>query len=98
MMGGISACLRTAQLAEHFGVVTAPHLLPALFAHLAAAAPNVLWLEHFPLLEPLFDGAPEVASDGTLTPSNAPGHGLRWASGAREQFRTRSEHVSASSR
>ena len=43
-----------------FGVGAAPHFLPALFVHVAAAAPNVTWLEDFPLLEPLFDIAVKI--------------------------------------
>ena len=87
MMGGITECLRVAQLAEHFGMVVSPHFLPALFAHLAAAAPAVRWLEDFPLLEPLFVDLVEIDENGAMTPSEAPGHGMRWAPGAREEYR-----------
>ena len=37
---------------------------------------RVRWLEEFPLLEPLFDGWPAIARDGTMTASSSPGHGL----------------------
>lgn len=87
MMGGLSECLRVAQLAEHFGMVVAPHFLPALFVHLAAAAPAVRWLEDFPLLEPLFVDLTEIGRDGTMVPPDGPGHGMRWAPGAREAYR-----------
>jgi L-alanine-DL-glutamate epimerase-like enolase superfamily enzyme len=86
MMGGISECLRVAQLAEQFGVSVAPHFLPTLFVHLAAAAPNVTWLEDFPLLEPLFDCAAEIDTNGRMALPSVPGHGLAWASGARERY------------
>jgi len=85
-MGGITECLRVAQLAEQFGVSVAPHFLPALFVHLAAAAPNVTWLEDFPLLEPLFDSAARVDKTGRMALPAAPGHGLAWAPGARETY------------
>lgn len=87
-MGGLTPALWTAQLAEHANVEIAPHFLPALFVHLAAAAPNVTWLEDFPLLEPLLTGLPVMdAVTGTLAPAATPGHGLGFASGARESFR-----------
>lgn len=85
-MGGITECLRAAQLAEQFGVSVAPHFLPALFVHLAAAAPNVTWLEDFPLLEPLFTTEAATDKDGRMALPAAPGHGLAWADGAREAY------------
>lgn len=87
MMGGISECLRVAHIAEHYNLVVAPHFLPALFVHLAAAAPAVRWLEHFPLLEPLFVDLPEMDENGEMAPPETPGHGMRWAPGAREEYR-----------
>ncbi len=88
MMGGITECLRVAVIAEHYGVVVAPHFLPALFVHLAAASPAVRWLEHFPLLEPLFADPVEMVN-GRMSPPDVPGHGLGWADGAREEYRVK---------
>ncbi len=87
MMGGITESLRVARLAEHFGVVVSPHFLPALFVHLAAAAPAVRWLKDFPLLEPLFVDLVEIDDNGAMSPPETPGHGMRWAPGAREEYR-----------
>lgn len=87
MMGGITESLRVATIADHFGLVVAPHFLPSLFIHLAAACPSVRWMEHFPLLEPLFDNPVDMDSDGMISPSTGPGHGLVWAAGARAEFR-----------
>ena len=87
MMGGITECLRTALIAEHHDLVVAPHFLPALFVHLAAAAPGIRWLEDFPLLEPLFVDLVEMDSNGEIAPPETQGHGLRWAPGAREEYR-----------
>jgi L-alanine-DL-glutamate epimerase-like enolase superfamily enzyme len=87
MAGGLTEALRIAQLAEHFGLAVSPHFLPALFVHVAAAAPAIRWLEDFPLLEPLFAGLPDLAADGTMSPPQAPGHGLHFAAGARERYR-----------
>lgn len=87
MMGGLSECLRAAQIAEYHGVDVSPHFLPALFVHLACACPNVRWLEDFPLLEPLFRDPAGMDDAGTIRPPETPGHGLAWADGAREAFR-----------
>jgi L-alanine-DL-glutamate epimerase-like enolase superfamily enzyme len=87
VMGGLSECLRTAQLAEHAGIATAPHFLPGLFVQLAAAAPNVTWLEDFATVEPVFSGMPVMDSDGYMTLPALPGHGLEIADGARSAFR-----------
>lgn len=86
MTGGITEALRVATIAEHYGLVVAPHFLPALFIHLAAAAPSVRWMEHFPLLEPLFDSPVDIDANGEISPPDEPGHGLRWADGARAAF------------
>ncbi|WP_077001963.1 mandelate racemase/muconate lactonizing enzyme family protein [Variovorax sp. KK3] len=87
MMGGLSECLRLARMAELFGIEVAPHFLPGVFIHLAAAMPNVSWLEDFPLLEPLFEQQPRYGSNGTLHLPDAPGLGLTWAAGAREAWK-----------
>jgi L-alanine-DL-glutamate epimerase-like enolase superfamily enzyme len=86
-MGGLTPCLRLARFAEACNVEVAPHFLPGLFVHVAAAAPNVTWLEDFPLLEPLFDGLPAMAPDGTLAAALTPGHGLTPADGVRQAYR-----------
>jgi L-alanine-DL-glutamate epimerase-like enolase superfamily enzyme len=87
MVGGLTETLRIARLAQAFGIEVSPHFLPGLFVHVAAAAPNVTWLEEFPLIEPVFAGWPTMADDGTLAMRNVPGHGLTLAEGAREQLR-----------
>ncbi len=86
MTGGITEALRVATIAEHYGITVAPHFLPALFVHLAAAAPSVRWLEHFPLLEPLFADPVEMDAEGRMAPSDRPGHGLVWAEGVGTDF------------
>jgi L-alanine-DL-glutamate epimerase-like enolase superfamily enzyme len=88
-MGGITECLRVAHLAEPFGVTCAPHFLPALFVHLAAAALSITWLEDFPLLEPLFDIDVRVDEHQRMAPGDRPGHGLVWADGVRAEYQVR---------
>jgi len=76
MVGGLTPALEIAALAEAFDATVAPHFLPGLFVHLAAAAPAIGWLEEFPLLEPLFSGWVELGADGAMRPGDSPGHGL----------------------
>ena len=85
-LAGLTPCLHVARLAEACNVEVAPHFLPGLFIHLAAAAPNVTWLEDFPLLEPLFSGLPEMTPAGSMAPRDVPGHGLTPAPGVREAY------------
>jgi L-alanine-DL-glutamate epimerase-like enolase superfamily enzyme len=76
MVGGLTPVLELATLAEAFDTIVSPHFLPGLFAHVAAAAPALRWLEEFPLLEPLFEGWPNIDANGAMTASSTPGHGL----------------------
>ncbi len=87
MMGGITECLRLATIAEHLGVVVAPHFNPALFIHVAAAAPAMQWLEDFPVLEPLFDDPPTWDAKGDFALPEGPGHSIRFKPDARERLR-----------
>ncbi len=86
MVGGLTPVLEIATLAESFDAIVSPHFLPGLFAHVSAAAPALRWLEEFPLLEPLFDGWPGIAANGTMTASSGPGHGLVLADSARKEM------------
>ena len=87
MAGGLTECLRVALLAEACNVSVSPHFLPALFVHLAAAAPNVQWLEHFPLLEPIFD-EPIDLNNGAIEALDVPGHGISISAETREKYRS----------
>ncbi|MGE4013809.1 MAG: mandelate racemase/muconate lactonizing enzyme family protein [Alphaproteobacteria bacterium] len=88
-IGGLSETLRVCQQAEFFGVTVSPHFLPALFIHVACAAPNVTWLEDFPLLEPLFKISVKIDAKQRMSPGDAPGHGMAWADGARAAYRVK---------
>jgi L-alanine-DL-glutamate epimerase-like enolase superfamily enzyme len=76
MAGGLTPALDVSRLCEMAGVSVSPHFLPGLFVHVAAASPAIAWLEQFPLLEPLFDGWPQLSPDGTMSPRDVAGHGL----------------------
>jgi len=88
MVGGLTPVLEIATLAEAFDAVVSPHFLPGLFAHVAAAAPALRWLEEFPLLEPLFDGWPTIAANGTMIATSVAGHGLSLNQHYRDQLVT----------
>ncbi len=84
MIGGLTPSLALAEVAAFHGIGLAPHFLPGLFVHLAAASPAVTWLEDFALLEPMFDGWPAMTADGTMTvDAGRPGHGLALSDRAR---------------
>lgn len=76
MMGGLTPIHEISQLAAAFDIGIAPHFLPGLFAHVASAAPNITWLEDFPLLEPMFEGWPQWDAEGRMRAGGEPGHGL----------------------
>jgi L-alanine-DL-glutamate epimerase-like enolase superfamily enzyme len=56
---------------------------------MAAAAPNVTWLEDFPLLEPLFDIAVKIDNQRRMAPGDRPGHGLKLRDDARQEYRVK---------
>jgi L-alanine-DL-glutamate epimerase-like enolase superfamily enzyme len=74
-VGGITPFLKIAGLAEHAGLLLAPHFAMELHVHLAAAYPRELWVEHFEWLEPLFNERMET-KDGRMVVPTRPGLGL----------------------
>jgi L-alanine-DL-glutamate epimerase-like enolase superfamily enzyme len=75
MRGGFTDLLVTSQHAHSAGLQMAPHLFPELSAHLLAAIPNGAWLEHMGWHDHLWT-EPMVISNGKMTPSDRPGHGM----------------------
>jgi L-alanine-DL-glutamate epimerase-like enolase superfamily enzyme len=86
MMGGITEIMRFCHIAEAAGVVVAPHFNPALFIHVAAAAPAMKWLEDFPVLEPLFAKPLEWDKNGDMAMPTGPGHGIEFHADARARY------------
>jgi L-alanine-DL-glutamate epimerase-like enolase superfamily enzyme len=74
-VGGITPFLKVAALAEHAGLMLAPHFAMELHVHLAAAYPREPWVEHFEWLEPLFNERIEI-KDGRMLVPTRPGLGL----------------------
>ena len=81
-VGGITPFLKIAALAEHAGVMLAPHFAMELHVHLAATYPSEPWVEHFDWLEPLFNERLEIAGGRMQVPTR-PGLGLSLSEQAR---------------
>lgn len=81
-VGGITPYLKVAGLADHAGLMLAPHFSMELHIHLAAAYPREPWVEHFEWLEPLFNERLEV-KDGRMIVPTRPGLGVSLSEQAR---------------
>jgi len=81
-VGGITPFLKVATLAQHAGLMLAPHFAMELHVHLAATYPTEPWLEHFEWLEPLFNERLELADGRMLVPTR-PGLGISLSEQAR---------------
>lgn len=77
LTGGITETLHIAALAAEHRRPIAFHSLPELHVHLAMGDPNVSYVEHFPILDPLL-AAPLAPVDGQVTAPDTPGHGIAW--------------------
>jgi L-talarate/galactarate dehydratase len=89
-VGGITPFLKVAGLAQHAGLMLAPHFAMELHVHLAAAYPTEPWVEHFEWLEPLFNERIEIANGRMRVPTR-PGLGLSLSEQARGWTRERAE-------
>ena len=89
-VGGITPFLKVAGLAQHAGLMLAPHFAMELHVHLAAAYPTEPWVEHFEWLEPLFNERIKIADGRMLVPTR-PGLGLSLSEQARGWTRERTE-------
>jgi L-alanine-DL-glutamate epimerase-like enolase superfamily enzyme len=85
-IGGISEWMKTAALADAFGLRVTPHVFPETSVHLMCATPNGLWLEHVPWWDRLFV-EPQRIEGGHATPSDRPGLGLAFDWDALESLR-----------
>ena len=89
-VGGITPFLKVAGIADHAGLLLAPHFSMELHVHLAAAYPREPWVEHFEWLEPLFNERLEIA-DGRIFVPPRPGLGVSMSDQAREWTREQVE-------
>jgi L-alanine-DL-glutamate epimerase-like enolase superfamily enzyme len=93
VIGGVGEWIRVARAAETFGLPVAPHWHANVHAHLAAAAPNCIAIEHFALEKDLynFELLLEPASrlrvaDGFAEIPDRPGIGIALDTDAVAQF------------
>lgn len=89
-VGGITPFLKVAGLAQHAGLMLAPHFAMELHVHLAAAYPTEPWVEHFEWLEPLFNERIAIANGRMLVPTR-PGLGLSLSEQAHGWTREKTE-------
>lgn len=89
-VGGITQFLKVAALADHAGLLLAPHFAMELHVHLAAAYPREPWVEHFDWLTPLFNERLEIAGGRMLVPRR-PGLGVSLSEQAIRWTRERCE-------
>jgi L-alanine-DL-glutamate epimerase-like enolase superfamily enzyme len=85
-VGGVTAWMKVAAMAEAFNLPIVSHLAPELHASLVAAAPNGLTVEYMPWTLALFRETP-VLESGELTLSEKPGFGLEFDEAAIRTFR-----------
>ena len=76
-IGGVSAWMKTATLAEAAGVPISCHSYPEVCAHLLPAAASAHWLEHVDIFDVLFTN-PVKPANGVWCASDRPGIGLEW--------------------
>jgi L-alanine-DL-glutamate epimerase-like enolase superfamily enzyme len=74
-VGGVTEWMKIARLCEAHQVAVTPHLFSEVSAHLAAAAPGVIWLEYQPWWSPIL-AEPLELRDGGIAPGNRPGFGI----------------------
>ncbi|SPF80042.1 L-talarate/galactarate dehydratase [Pseudoprimorskyibacter insulae] len=74
-IGGVTPFLKVMAMAEACRVDLAPHWMMELQIHLAAAYPEETWVEHFHMLEPLFNERLDI-ENGRVAVPDRPGLGL----------------------
>ncbi|MDJ1006595.1 MAG: mandelate racemase/muconate lactonizing enzyme family protein [Paracoccaceae bacterium] len=76
-IGGITPWLKSAHLAEGFGVPICPHFLMELHVSLVCAVPNAPMLEYIPQLDAITTSRLDIR-DGMAHPPSKPGIGIDW--------------------
>jgi L-alanine-DL-glutamate epimerase-like enolase superfamily enzyme len=85
-LGGLTAWLKIAALADWHHRPLAPHVLPEVGVHLACGLPHVRAVEYMPWLFPAFVEPPALVK-GQLVPPRRPGLGLEIREDAVEKYR-----------
>jgi L-alanine-DL-glutamate epimerase-like enolase superfamily enzyme len=87
-VGGLTAWLKIASLADLHHRPLSPHLMPEIGVHLACGLPHVRAVEYMPWLFPAFVEPPAIVN-GQLMPPKRPGLGLEVRSDALEKYRVK---------
>jgi mandelate racemase len=85
-IGGVTGWQECAAMAFRPGMRLSSHLVPELSAHLLAVTPTRHWLEYVDWASPVL-AEPFPVINGTVTPPDRPGTGLRWDAAAVARFR-----------
>ncbi len=88
-LGGLTAWLKVAALAERHHRPLSPHLLPEVGVHLCCGLPGVTSVEYMPWLFPLWAEPPQLVQ-GKLAPPPRPGLGLEVDPDAVAKYRAKS--------
>jgi L-alanine-DL-glutamate epimerase-like enolase superfamily enzyme len=93
VIGGVSEWMRVTRAAETFGIPVAPHWHANLHAHLAAASPNCIAIEHFALQKDIYNFelllTPQsrlVVKDGAAVVPDRPGIGVEFDEAALKSY------------
>ena len=85
-MAGVTEWIKSAHIAESFGLPITPHLFMEHSSHLACAVPNAVWQEYQPWWQPIM-ATPINVVDGAIQLSEAPGFGIDLDDSAVDRFR-----------
>src|SRR6185436_10465669 len=83
-LGGVTAWLRAAALAQAAGLPVSSHIFTEFSAHLLAVTPTAHWLEYMQVAEPVL-ARPYRLREGCVQTSDAPGTDLEWDMAAVER-------------
>ena len=79
-IGGVTGWIRSAAVADHFGLRISAHVFPEISAHLLCGLDNGYYHETLEWSHELFDNPPAL-QDGRAVPAEEPGLGLRFDEG-----------------
>lgn len=85
-LGGVSAWLRAAALADAMDLEMSSHLFPEVSASLLCVTPTAHWLEYVDWADAILEN-PLVPRAGEISPAGVPGSGLRWLQEAVDRYR-----------
>lgn len=87
-IGGVTGWMQAAAIAAAKGIKLSSHLFPEVSSHLLAVTPTEHWLEYVDWAAPILE-EPLSLANGTVTPPNRPGTGIRWNEDAVKRFQAR---------